>query len=107
MHTKRLQQIENEIKRIKRRLERIGPMRPGSLTRQYRLPKEKIGPYYQISYTHRMKSHTRYVPARLINPLRRQIAAYKTFRQLVERWIALAIEHSQLWMDEAKKVPTE
>ncbi len=35
---KRIQQIEQKIVRIKEELGKIGPMRPGSLTRQYRDP---------------------------------------------------------------------
>jgi hypothetical protein len=98
MQSKRLRQIEKEIDRIKRELQSIGEMRPGSLTRQYKEPKKKTGSYYQISYTHKMKSHTEYVPAGLVQPLRRQIAAYKRFKRLVERWVALAIERSKLYM---------
>ena len=35
MSQKRIQQIERRIDRIKTALLEIGPMRPGSLTRQY------------------------------------------------------------------------
>ena len=38
MSQKRIQQIERRIDRIKRALLEIGPMRPGSLTRQYKDP---------------------------------------------------------------------
>lgn len=37
MSQKRIQQIEQRIDRIKRALLEIGPMRPGSLTRQYKV----------------------------------------------------------------------
>ena len=46
-----LKQTEEQIERIKRELLRLGRMRPGSISRQYRLPKEKKRPFYQISYT--------------------------------------------------------
>ena len=39
MSEKRMQQIEQRIEGIKRALLEIGPMRPGSLTRQYKDPK--------------------------------------------------------------------
>ena len=55
---KRIQQIEQRIDRIKRALLEIGPMRPGSLTRQYKDPQHQAGAYWQISYTRRMKSRT-------------------------------------------------
>ena len=61
MSQKRIQQIEKKIDRIKRALLEIGPMRPGSLTRQYKDPQHHAGAYLQISYTRRMKSRTEYV----------------------------------------------
>jgi hypothetical protein len=54
MSTKKLKQIENQIQKIKDELREIGEMRPGSLTLQYKVPKEKKGPYYQLSYTQEM-----------------------------------------------------
>ena len=47
---KRIQQIEQKIVRIKEALGKVGPMRPGSLTRQYRDPENGTGAYWQISY---------------------------------------------------------
>jgi len=99
MKKKRLRQIQNEIKRIKRELQEIGDMRPGSLTQQYRIPKEKIGPYYQLSYTHKMKSHTEYIRPMFIEEIREQIGAYKRFKKLVGKWIELGIEQSKLKID--------
>ena len=51
MSRKRIPQIERRIDRIKRALLEIGPMRPGSLTRQYKDPQHQAGAYWQISYT--------------------------------------------------------
>ena len=48
MRQKRIQQIEQRIDRIKRALLEIGPMRPGSLTRQYKDPQHHTGAYWQI-----------------------------------------------------------
>ena len=61
MSQKRIQQIERRIDRIKKALLEIGPMRPGSLTRQYKDPQHQTGAYWQISYTRQMKSRTEYV----------------------------------------------
>ncbi len=99
MKKKRLRQIQNEIKRIKRELQEIGDMRPGSLTQQYRIPKEKIGPYYQLSYTHKMKSHTEYIRPMFFEEIREQIIAYKHFKKLVGKWKELGIEQSKLKMN--------
>jgi hypothetical protein len=103
MSKKIINQIEENIKKIKKELQGIGEMRPGSLTKQYRIPKEKIGPYYQISYTHKMKSHTEYVRPEFVQKIKSQIAAYKRFKKLMETWIALGIEHSKLTMNLEKK----
>ena len=54
MSQKRIQQIERRIDRIKTALLEIGPMRPGSLTRQYKDPQHHTGAYWQISYTRRI-----------------------------------------------------
>ncbi len=102
MSKRKLKQIEKQIRRIKQELQEMGEMRPGSLTRQYRVLKDRIGSYYQISYTHKMKSHTEYVRPGFVKQLRAQIATYKRFKRLVEKWIQLAIKHSKLTMDIAK-----
>ena len=77
-------------------------MRPGSLTTQYKNPKDKIGPSFQISYTHRMKSRTEYVRPQFVAETKKQIATYKRFRKLMETWINLAIEHAKLTIEELK-----
>ena len=98
----KIRQIEKQIGTIKAQLQEIGEMRPGSLTQQYRIPKEKIGPYYQISYMHKMKSRTNYVRPQFVKQIRAQAGTYKRFKKLVERWIELAILHSTLTMELAK-----
>jgi len=96
MSQKRIQQIERRIDRIKRALLEIGPMRPCSLTRQYKDPQHHTGAYWQISYTRQMKSRTEYVRQEWVKELRRQIVTHKRFKRLVDQWIDLSIEHSRL-----------
>ena len=98
----RIQQIERRIERIKEALKKIGPMRPGSLTRQYKDRKNKTGSYWQISYTRQMKSRTEYVRKECVPEVRRQIATHKRFKRLVDQWIDLSIEHSRLTMQIAE-----
>lgn len=98
MSRKRIQQIEQRIDRIKRMLLEIGPMRPGSLTRQYKDPQHHAGAYWQISYTRRMRSRTEYVRREWVKEIRRQIVTHKRFKRLVDQWIDLSIEHSRLTM---------
>jgi hypothetical protein len=103
MNDKTLSQIEKKIEKIKQQLVTIQQMRPGSLTRQYRKPKDKTGPYYQLSYTHKMKSRTEYVRSEFIDTIEEQISEYKRFRELVDQWVELSIEHSKMQMAIAKK----
>jgi hypothetical protein len=106
MSQKRIQQIERRIDGIKRALLEIGPMRPGSLTRQYKDPQHHTGAYWQISYTRRMKSRTEYVPREWVKEIRRQTVTHKRFKSLVEQWIDLSIEHSRLTMRVAEPEAT-
>ena len=98
MTHKRLAQIEKRIAKIKTELAAIGEMRPGSLTRQYKDPQGRSGPYYQLSYTREMKSRTEYIPRSWVRDVRRQIANYKRFKILTTKWIALSIERCRLKM---------
>lgn len=102
MSETRIQQIERRIDRIKEELKKIGPMRPGSLTRQYRDPENGTGAFWQISYTRHMKSRTEYVRKEWVTDIRKQIATHKRFKHLVDQWVDLSIEHSQMTMIIAK-----
>ena len=98
MSTQRLAKIEKEIAAIKTRIAQIGVVRPGSLTRQYKDPRNKTGAYHQISYTHRMQSKTEYVRSDSLAQVRRQIRDYNKLKKLIERWVELGIEYSRLSM---------
>ena len=99
----KLVRIEQQIEEIKRELMGIGEMRPGSLTRQYRNVKDKKWEFYQLSYTHKMKSKTNYVRAHHVAELREQIKTYKKFKKLVEKWVDLSIQHSKIKVDLANR----
>jgi len=98
-----LKRVEEQIERIKQELAALGPMRPGSLTRQYRLPKEKMRPFYQISYTHRMRSRSEYVRPENVAALRKETVNFKRFRKLIDRWVGLALAASQLRVRDARE----
>jgi hypothetical protein len=98
-----LQRTEDRIERIKRELLALGPMRPGSITRQYRLPKERERPFYQISYTHRMRSRSEYVRPDNLATLRKETATFRRFRKLIDQWVGLALAASQLRVRNAQK----
>ncbi len=90
------QKTEEKIASIKRELMELGPMRPGSISRQYRNPKERKQPYYQISYTHHMKSRTEYLRPENLAAIRQETVNFKRFRKLINRWIDLALILSQI-----------
>jgi hypothetical protein len=102
MTTEELKQLESEIRKIKNELSELGPMRPGTLSLQYKVPVEKKGPYYQLSYTHKMKSRTQYVRPEWVDEIRGQIEVYKRFKKLIEEWIELSIDYSQTRMKQAR-----
>ena len=98
-----IEQIENELAQIKAELITIGPIRPGSLTCQYKNPAEKLGASYQISYTFKMKSKTDYVKMACVEDIAQEIETYKRFKELTERWVELAILNSNLKMKAVKR----
>jgi hypothetical protein len=90
--------IEKQIRQIKDELDSMGPMRPGSLTRQYKRPKAKEGAYCQLSYTHKMRSRTEYVRPEFVDGIRQQIAVYRRFKALEAAGIDIQ-ERQIIWPD--------
>jgi len=103
MTSAHLEVIRKRIEGIKEQLSDIETMRPGSLTRQYKDPKDRRGAYYQLSYTRDMRSRTDYVPRDYVRALRREIKNYKRFKALTDQWVALSIEQSRLMMKQASR----
>lgn len=91
-----LESLQQKIERLKAELLALGPMRPGSISRQYRNPGEKKRPFHQISYTHRMKSRSEYVRPENLVALQQETKNFKRFRQLTQRWVDLALKISQI-----------
>ena len=98
-----MEKVIGRMERIKRRLQELGPMRPGAISRQYRNPKEKKRPFYQISYTHRMKSRSEYLRPENLVAIRQETANFKRFRKLIDQWVDLALKLSQLKVRQAAR----
>jgi hypothetical protein len=96
MTNKHLAQLDQRIEKIKAELAALGPMRPGSLTRQFKDPKARTGAYYQLSFTLDMKSRTDYIPHQCLAQVRSEVANYKRFKTLSVAWVAASIERSRL-----------
>ena len=103
MSKKKIDDLEKQIEAVKGELMAIGPMRPGTLTKQYKDRDKQTGGYYQLSYTHKMKSRTEYVRAEYVSKLSAEIEQYKRCRQLMERWVDLSIELSREKIDALKR----
>ncbi len=101
--TRSMDRLEREITAIKQKLLRLGPLHPGSVSRQYQVcgnpacrcmrptRPQRHGPYYKLAYVHRGKPICRFVRAECVAGVKKRLAAYKTFRSLIDRWIELAI----------------
>jgi len=91
-----LSRIEAQIEGVKQELLALGHMRPGSITMQYRQPKEKLGPFHQISYTFQMRSRTEYVRQEDVAALSEETANFKLFKKLIDKWVELELAASKL-----------
>ena len=99
---KTLEKIQAQIRQVQQALAALGPMRPGTLTRQYRQPQQRRGAYYQLSYTFQMRSRTEYVRPAEVAQLRRELAEYKRYKRLTARWVVLSLQRSRLRLKAAR-----
>ena len=102
-----IQTLEARIAQVKRQLQAQGPMRPGSLSRQYNVcgkpgcrckdPKHprRHGPYYQLNYVYRGKKTSKFIRPEVLKQVQTELANYKKFRRLTEQWIGLALHLAQ------------
>lgn len=109
------QPLQQQIERIKVALLTLGPIHPGSISKQYNVcgtpscrckdPKRprKHGPYGQLSYTWRGKSTTRFVRPAHVAALRAKLVNYKRWRELTAAWVDAAIAWETLEREAAKR----
>lgn len=103
-----VQQIDETILQLKQELLALGPLHPGSLSKQYQVcgkPGCKCcdpenprphGPYTKLTYVYHGKFTCRFVRAEAVTEVTALVATFKKFRQLTDDWIALAIQRAQL-----------
>lgn len=82
---------QTQLAEAKAQLAQLGPMRSGSLSRQYRDPAKKTGAFWQLSYTHNMRSRSRHVRDEELAHLKPLLANFKRFRQLIDHCVDLSI----------------
>jgi hypothetical protein len=109
MDTRREAQIQRQIEKVKRDLAAIGDLRPGSLSTQNTVcsspgchckanPPIKHGPYNQLSYTRKGRSSTKFIRDKHLSDIQKQVSNYQTMKMLLDQWIDLARELSDLRM---------
>lgn len=114
----RSRSLERQIEKIKEQLVRLDALRMGSLSEQYNVcgtpgcrckasPPEKHGPYHQLSFTRKGKSTTRFVRRENLATVKKQLRNYARLRTLVDRWIDLASELSNLQLSEDTQAPSK
>jgi hypothetical protein len=103
-----LDRLGREIDSLKQGLLAIGPMHPGSASRQYQVcgnpacrcmhPKhpQRHGPYYKLAYVHHGKPVCRFVRADCVAAVKDRLSAYKRFRALIDKWIELSIRQGMI-----------
>ena len=89
---KPLAKWQAQLARTQAELAQLGPMRPGSLSQQFKDPAAKAGAYWQLSYTHNMRSRTRYIRPEEVTHLKPLLANFKRFRELVDRCVDLSVK---------------
>jgi hypothetical protein len=94
--TNPLKNLDRQIRQIQQTLADLGPIRPGTLSRQYRQPEQRRGAYYQLSYTFQMRSCTEYVRPEEVTEVRQEIARFKRYKRLNLRWVSLALRRAKL-----------
>ena len=103
----RVYSLEARIEKIKQQITALGDLRPGNLTQQYNVcgkpdcrckatPPLKHGPYYQLSFTWKGKSRSHFVRPPDVAAVQQQLRNYRRLRQLLDRWMILAMELSRL-----------
>jgi hypothetical protein len=99
--------LEQRIEGIKAEIAALGPLRPGTLTRQYNVcgtpgcrckedPNQRHGPYHQLSYTWQGKSRSEFVREPEVTQVTEQLRNYARLRNLVNQWVDAAIELARL-----------
>ena len=107
MENEKLRRLQRAIEKTKAEIVAIGDLRPGSISERYTVcgkpgcrckarPPQKHGPYYHLSYTFRNKGGTRFVKKGDLSRIQREIKNHVWLKELVRRWVELAMELSEL-----------
>ena len=96
--------ILSRITGVKKQLNELGELRPGSISQQYNVcgnptcrckdkeNPQKHGPYHKLSYKRKGKGTTAFIKECDLDKTREQIANYKKLQELTGEWIDLSLE---------------
>ena len=62
-------------------------------------PPRKHGPYYQLSYTRKDKSRSRFIQKEDVAMIKKELVNYAKFKKYVEELIGLRLEQSEVRMN--------
>jgi len=97
-------QLEKKIGKLKEKIAALGEMHPGSLSKQYNIcgnptckckdPDNPVkhGPYYNLSYTFRGRSKTKFIRQELVRDFVRYTSAYKKFKHYVDELVQCNVD---------------
>ena len=105
--------LERRIERIKQSLAGLGDLRPGHLSQQYSVcgtprcrckanPPQKHGPYFQLGWTRKGMSTTRFIRKPDVDAVRAQLQEHQQLLSLVDQWIDAAIELCDLKLQRSR-----
>ena len=104
----KIQAIEHKIQNLKDQLVALGPLRPGSLSRQYHVCRkpgcrcqdphnpQRHGPYYHLDYVHHGKKTTRFIRPAELREVRNQLTNFKRLRRLVDSWVTWSLKRAEI-----------
>lgn len=96
MENIKIKKLKTRIETVKKQINKLDDLRPGTLTKQIakgegKNPRE----YWQLSYTHKMKSKTEYVRDEFVEQIKKEVTNHKKLKLLLIKWIDLSIELSK------------
>ena len=111
---KKARSLEQRIEHVKQQLTALGDLRPGTISEQYNVcgnpgcrckadPPQKHGPYSQLSWTRKRKSKTRFIRSSELASVQAQVENYERLQALVDEWIELSIQLTDLKREPAAK----
>jgi hypothetical protein len=105
MQNKKIKNLEEKILKLKRSIADLKDLRPGTVSEQIAGgPNRKPRKYWQISYTHKMRSKTDYIRDEMVPVIKRETEEYKKFKKIVDKIIELSIKLSKEKIEMAKNM---